>query len=279
MVLAASFTGTESTIRIFEIVSAVLYVAALVWVVRMRKPLYLGAFIGATLVWAFDWAFGTNGFFHVTFNEHLIPIPGLNNQGITEPLVVPLNYAIGFALPAILWARGDATLRRKFGAWRHLMILLAGAVGVAVYEIPVVHVLGIWTYHQRPEFLILGFPWSNFWFAAGLLGGSAILLSYVQRWTEGADRGPAAAEPPVPPHHESIPVGTGADTGGGTAVAVEVAPVTAVASTRWSGAERMWRGIVLGAMPIWAAFYISFMVQLFWYATAQPWTLPYVRPF
>jgi hypothetical protein len=36
---------------------------------------------------------------------------------------------------------------------------------------------------------------------------------------------------------------------------------------------------VMGAMPIWAACYLSFMVPLFWYAAAQPWQLPYVRPY
>lgn len=271
MTLAASFTGTETTIWVFEAVSVVLYIAALVWVIKLRRPLYLGAFVGATLVWAYDWAYTTNGFFHATFNEHLVPIPGTDNQGVFEPLAIPMNYALGFALPAILWARNDAALRRRFGAWRHLLILAAGAIGVGVYEIPVVHVLGIWTYHQRPEFMVLGFPWSNFWFAAGLLGGSAILLAYVQRWTEAADAGPSGAlEPVEPPPARST-------TEGGVATQVRV-QVTGAAQA-WGGAERMWRGIVLGAMPVWAAFYGSYMLQLFWYAAAEPWTAPYLRPF
>jgi hypothetical protein len=271
-VIAASFTGTVTTIRIFEVVSLVLYLAALTWVIRTRTPLYLGAFIGATLVWAFDWTFSTNGFFHVTFNEHLIPIPGLNNQGITEPISIPMNYGIGFALPAILWARNDAALRRRFGAWRHLMILAAGAVGVGIYEIPVVHVLGIWTYHQRPEFTILGFPWSNFWFAAGLLGGPAILLAYVQRWVEGADGGPGGQVRAT----DAAEVNALAGSSHGATIATAVRAST---STGWGGTERVWRGVVLGAMPIWAAFYLSYMVQLFWYAAATPWITPYVRPF
>jgi hypothetical protein len=237
--LAASFTGTEATIRIFEATSVVLYAAALVWVLRLRNPLYLGAFLGATLVWAFDWTFAANGFFRVTFSEHLIAIPGLDNQGVTEPLSMPMNYALGFGLPPILWARGDASLRRRFGAWRHPLILVAGAVGVAIYEIPVVHVLGIWTYHQEPRFMVLGFPWSDFWFAAGLLGGSAIVLTYVQRWMDAAgSAGPAL-----------------------------------------SATESRWRGLVLGAMPIWTAFYLTYMAQLFWYAAAEPWADVHPRPF
>jgi hypothetical protein len=237
--LAASFTGTEATIRTFEVVSLVLYASALVWVVRMHNPLYLGAFLGATLLWAFDWTFATNGFFRVTFSEHLIAIPGLDNQGVTEPLSMPMNYALGFGVPPVLWARSDASMRRRFGAWRHPLILVGGAIGVAIYEVPVVHLLGIWTYHQEPRFMVLGFPWSDFWFAAGLLGGSAIILAQVQRWMEG--------------------------TGG--------------AEQTLSPAERRWRGLVLGAMPIWTAFYLTYMVQLFWYAATEPWPEGSPRPF
>jgi hypothetical protein len=38
------------------------------------------------------------------------------------------------------------------------------------------------------------------------------------------------------------------------------------------GREVTWKGLVLGAVPLWGAFVIAFVVQLFWYAWAEPWT-------
>ncbi|GAA5168626.1 hypothetical protein GCM10023321_63000 [Pseudonocardia eucalypti] len=91
----------------------------------------------------------------------------------------------------------------------------------------------------------------------------------MQRWTEAADAGPSGVVAP----REPPPAGA-AEGGVATQVRAQVAAVQG-----WGGAERMWRGIVLGAMPVWAAFYGSYLLQLFWYAAAEPWTTPYLRPF
>jgi hypothetical protein len=44
------------------------------------------------------------------------------------------------------------------------------------------------------------------------------------------------------------------------------------------GDEERWRGIATGAAAVWAAFYVSMIVQLVWYALTQPWVAT-PRPF
>lgn len=236
--LLASIAGDLATIRLFEVVSVVLYAAVLVWLLRLRNPLYLGAFIGGTLVFAFDWHWTTNGFFRATFNEHLVPIPGIGIGGQHEPLAIPLNYGFGFGLPAVLYTMKHKWMEQRFGRWKVPAIWLGGAIGVGIYEIPVVHLLGIWTYHQRPGFELLGFPWSNFWFGANLIAGSCIGVAAMARWAQIPERAGFSLRD-----------------------------------------ETTWKGLVMGAAPVLCAFYLTGLLQLWWYSAAQPWISPSPRPF
>ena len=36
-------------------------------------------------------------------------------------------------------------------------------------------------------------------------------------------------------------------------------------------ADDRWKGLFVGAAGIWAAFYVSLLVQIAWYAITQPW--------
>ncbi|HEV7861443.1 MAG TPA: hypothetical protein VGR20_02045 [Acidimicrobiia bacterium] len=239
MVLAyASFRGDVATIRAFEAVSVVLYGLGLWWVLRQRNPVYLGAWVGATLVFGLDWFWSTNSFFQAVFSPHLVGIPGISISGQHEPLAVPMNYAFGFAIPAILYAQHEKKLAARFGRKRMLGLWAAGAIGVGIYEIPVVHILGIWTYHQKPGFLVMGFPWSNFWLAGNLIAGSCIGVALGRRWSAIPD---------------------------GTALSLRD--------------EVTWKGIAMGAVPVMTAFYLTGLIQLWWYSAAKPWTTPFVRPF
>jgi hypothetical protein len=186
MVLAA--LGNLVTIRAFEVVSVILFLVAGRWVWKQRNPLYLGAFLGGLGVFGMDWFWATNGFFRVSFNEHLIGIPGIGMGGRIEPLAVPLNYAFGFGIPAVLYAKNKKWMDQKFGRWQYPLLWLGGAVGVGIYEIPVVHILGIWTYHQTPGYELLGFPWSNFWLAANLIGGSCVGVAFMAKWANLPER-------------------------------------------------------------------------------------------
>ena len=225
-------------VRTYEVASVFIYLVSLWWILKQRNPLYLGALIGATLVYGFDWAFCTRGFFNVTYNPDLIRLPGLTNQGIYEPAVIPLNYGVPFSMGPILLLRMTPTLDRIFGKpGTFVFVWLCGVVGIAVYEIPTVHILHIWTYHQLPEYMVYGFPWSNFWLAGNLFLFPYIGFRYLSKWA-------------------SIPEGAG--------------------FSRHD--ENTWKGILMGALPIWGGVYITYLLQLFWYANVHPW-VDVGRPF
>jgi hypothetical protein len=38
------------------------------------------------------------------------------------------------------------------------------------------------------------------------------------------------------------------------------------------------KGLLIGAASVWAAFYVSLLVQIVWYAVTQPW-VPTPKPF
>ena len=120
---------------------------------------------------------------------------------------------------------------------RQGVVWLLGAVGIMLYEVPTVYLLHIWTYHQLPQHLFFGVPWSDIWLAGNLVLLSYAGLRFMYKWSDIAD-------------------GTG---------------------NRLS-AETTWQGIVMGALPIWAAFYLTYVIQLFWYSWAEPW-VPGIRPF
>jgi hypothetical protein len=174
--------------KAFEIVSVILYVAALMWVLRSRNPFWLGLLIGATTVYGFDWHWSTKGFFNATFNPDLIPTPGLTNQGVTEPWSILLNYGFGFGPAIILLLMATPTFDRVFGKAQYLVAFLCGSIGVAVYEIPVVHILHAWTYHQKPEYLFYGFPLSNFFLAGNMIMWPYLFARCLRDWIPMPDK-------------------------------------------------------------------------------------------
>ena len=215
-------------VRAYELATVLAYVAALGWL--RRNPLFLGALLGATLVYGFDWVYCSRYFFNVTYDPGLIWIPGLEVSGVKEPLAIPFAYGLAFGpFPVTLVMMKDV-FDRRFGVWGYAVVWMIGAIGVMLYEVPVVHLLHIWTYHQRPEHMIWGVPWSDTW-----LAGNLVLITYAGlRWMERWSRIPAGARFDLK-------------------------------------SEDTWKGIVMGGLPVWAAFYITFLIQQFWYSATQPW--------
>ena len=217
-------------VRCYEMGTYLLYAAATYGLWRTRQPLYLGALVGATTVYGFDWVYCSKYFFNVTYNPDLVWIPGLNLMGVREPIAIPFAYGTAFGPFAVALVAGKDWFDRRFGVGGYLVVWVIGAVGVMLYEVPVVHLLHIWTYHQRSEHLIWGVPISDIWLAGNLVLISYAGLRWMQRWA-------------------LIPAGCG-----------------------WSlRRETTWKGIVMGAMPAWAAFYVTFLIQQYWYAYATPW--------
>jgi len=223
--------------RAYEIVTLLLFLASWLWLWKMRNPVYLGSLIGATLVYGYDWVYTTKFFFNATFNHALIWIPFLDIMGIREPLSIPFAYGMAFGPFVVALVMLQGWFDRSFGVWHYLVVWLIGGIGVMCYEVPVVHILHIWTYHQRPAYLLWGVPISDL-----PLAGNLILISYAGvRWLE---------------RWAQIPAGAG------------------FSATR----ETTWKGIVMGGLAPWAAFYITMLLQMFWYSYAHPW-VDVGRPF
>ena len=167
---------------IYELGSIGAFLAALWWVLRSRNPLYLGALFGGFMIFGFDWMWCVRGFFNATFNQDLFMIPGINILGEQYPFAVACNWAVGYGLLPVLASNYHGTLSRKLGALHFPVVLVACAVIDLSIEIFLVSGLGVYTYHQKPEFLLMGVAWSNAWLLGGLLTLSYFGLAYARRW-------------------------------------------------------------------------------------------------
>lgn len=169
-------------ILIYEVVSTLIFIAALVWVIRTRNPFYLGALLGGFLLFIFDWLWVGKDFFNATFNQELTMIPGLDVLGQRYPWAVAFNWAVGFGVVPLLLARNFERWSAALRVWHFPVILAVAAVGDLFLEEFLVSILQVYTYHQASEFLVWGVPWSSLWFGGGLMTLPYFAFHYVQKW-------------------------------------------------------------------------------------------------
>ncbi|HTC82593.1 MAG TPA: hypothetical protein VK848_13745, partial [Acidimicrobiia bacterium] len=144
-----------------------------------------------------------------------------------------------FGAPVLLLVHFREKLDRRFG-WRgYLVVFLLGAAALPVFEIPMVKGLKLWHYYQKPGYLLGGVPWSNIWFSGLLTVTCYIGARLAVRWAS--------------PARVATFVGPGA---------MAADPLTL---------EDRAKGLLFGAASVWAAFYVSLLVQIVWYAITQPW--------
>ncbi|HEY3239663.1 MAG TPA: hypothetical protein VGL92_08875 [Acidimicrobiia bacterium] len=237
--------ASTAAVRIFELVCLGLWLYGIAWVRRSRNPVYAGVYLGSTLLVGFDWIFNSNWFFRVEFDEKFIDL--FRIQGVSEPLAMALNYAFYFGLPVLLLVHHREVIDRRFGRRGYLWVFLGACAILPMFEIPAVSWLHLWTYYQKPGFELGGVTWSNIWFSGMLTTSCYAAARLAVRWAavpnmaSVAGRGPGAAGPTLT-------------------------------------AEERWRAVALGTASVWAAFYVSWSVQLLWYAVTQPWVAT-PRPF
>src|SRR2546423_13364663 len=233
------------TVRLFELLCLVLFVAGLLGVGRTGHRVYAGVPLGSTLLFGFDWIFTSNWLFRVEFDAKFIDVWRI--QGVSEPLAMALNYAFYFGAPVLLLVHFREKLDRRFGTRGYLVVFLLGAAALPVFEIPMVRWLRLWHYYQKPGYLLGGVPWSNIWYSGLLTVTCYMGARLALRWASPA-RVPSSVGP-------------------GTMAAP--APLTF---------EDRAKGLLIGAAAVWAAFYVSLLIQIAWYAITQPWiTAP--KPF
>ena len=230
------------TVRLFELLCLTLFIAGLLWVRRTGHPVYAGVYLGSTLLFGFDWIFNSNWLFRVEFDSKFIAVWRMS--GVTEPLAMALNYAFYFGAPVVLLVHYREALDRRFGRKGWLVVFLGACAILPLFECPMVSWAHLWTYYQKPGFELWGVPWSNIWYSGVLTTTCYGAVRLAVRWAR-------------------VPVGVPAGPG-----APQAAP---------SGEDR-WRAMAMGAAGIWAAFYVSMLVQLVWYALTQPWVAT-PRPF
>ena len=230
------------SVRLFELLCLVLFVAGLVWVRRTGNPVYAGVYLGSTLLFGFDWIFNSNWLFRVEFDPKFINVWRM--QGVGEPLAMALNYAFYFGAPVLLLVHFREKLDRRFGARGYLLVFALGAAALPVFEIPMVRWLKLWHYYQKPGYLLGGVPWSNIWYSGLLTVTCYMGARLALRWAS-----------PVPATAPS---------------AVSVGPGTMAAPAALTFEDRA-KGLLIGAASVWGAFYVSLLVQIGWYAVTQPW--------
>lgn len=223
--------------RSFEIVVFAIFIVALAWILRQRKPLYLGALLAGSMCFVFDWAWCTRSFFNARFNDDLIAIPGLTTLGVPYPVSLIPSWGLAFGLLIVLLVMAAPWLDRKLGKLSYVAIWLIMGVGMTAFEELLVSGLEVYTYYQKPEFLIVGVPWSNIWLSGNLILLCYLFLRAMQGWAAMPER-----------------------------VDFDF------------GSELVWKGMVMGALPIWGAFVIAYILQLFWYGSVDPW-IDSGRPF
>jgi hypothetical protein len=226
-------------VRVFEAAAVGLWLWGVWWARRQRNPVYTGVYFGSSTLMLFDWVFNTNWFFRVTYAEQFIPLWTI--QGVLQPVALLCTYAFYFGIPVLLLVHARERLDRSLGRWGYAVVFVGGGLLSPAFEIPMVQ-LGLWTYHQRPEFLLGGVPWSNVWYSGMLSVAAYAGARLAVRWGS---------------------VGQG--SGEGAAVFL-------------GRPESWWRGFALGAAAIWSAFYVCLSLQLIWYGMMQPWA-PAGRPF
>ena len=167
----------------YEIIVSVLFLLVLFWTARSRDPIALGAVIGGFMMSGFDWLWCSRGFWNATIPDGLTMIPGLDVQGVRYPFSICFIWAIGFGFLPYVVSRFHDRISAALGVL-HLPVMLAAAMVVdLVIDGLGVSYFGAWHYHQQPSFLILGVPWSNFWFLGGVITASYFGLAYVRRWS------------------------------------------------------------------------------------------------
>ena len=166
----------------YEIVITLLFLAVLAWAIKSRNPINLGAIVGGFMMFGFDWLWCSRGFWNATTAQSLTMIPGIDIQGIQYPVSICFVWAVGFGFVPCFASKYHDRIGAALGRLHFPAILAAGALIDIAVEGFCISVLGAWTYHQAPEYKLLGVVWSNTWFLGGLLAISYFGLARVEKW-------------------------------------------------------------------------------------------------
>jgi len=166
----------------YEIVITALFIGALGWALWTRNPINLGAVVGGFMLSGFDWLWCSRGFWNATVAPSLTMVPGIHILGQQYPISICFIWGFGFGFVPLVASKYYGQISRNLGKLHFPVIFAAAAAFDIAIEGLCVSGLGVWTYHQAPEYLVLGVPWSNTWLLGGVLTASYFGLARVQKW-------------------------------------------------------------------------------------------------
>jgi hypothetical protein len=166
----------------YEIVITVLFLGVLAWALWTRSSINLGAVLGGFLISGFDWLWCSRGFWNATVAPSLTMVPGIHILDQQYPISICFVWSVGFGFLPLILSKYYQQIGRTLGKLHApVVFVLAAALDIAI-EAFCVSVLGVWTYHQAPQYLIWGVVWSNAWMLGGLLTASYFGLAHVRKW-------------------------------------------------------------------------------------------------
>jgi hypothetical protein len=166
----------------YEIVMTLAFVAVLAWALRSGNPVNLGAILGGFMLSGFDWLWCSRGFWNATIAPGLTMIPGIDIQGQHYPFSICFIWAVGFGFLPLFASKYHDRLGNRLGKLHFPVVFIAAAIIDLAVEAICTGGIGVWTYHQAPQYLLAGMVWSNTWFLGGLLTASYFGLARVQKW-------------------------------------------------------------------------------------------------
>jgi hypothetical protein len=176
-------------LQAYEIVITVLFLGVLVWALRSRDPINLGAVLGGFMLFGFDWLWCSRGFWNATTDQSLTMIPGIHILGQQYPVSICFVWSVGFGFVPLMASKAHDSIGRTLGRLHFPVVLAVAALIDLVVEAVCISGLGVWSYHQAPEYLLYGVVWSNTWFLGGVLTAAYFGLARVRKWAaipEGA---------------------------------------------------------------------------------------------
>jgi hypothetical protein len=175
------------TVRAFELVALLLWLSGILFLRRHPKPLYIGAYIGASTLALFDWTFNTRWFFNVSYDDSFLALWRIGGE--VQPIALCMTYAFYFGCPLLLAVHHRDRIDAVLGRWAWPTVFLVSSLVNPLFEIPLVRWLHLWTYHQRSGFELAGVAWSNTWFSGLLFTSCYGAVRLALRWAEAAPAG------------------------------------------------------------------------------------------
>jgi hypothetical protein len=174
---------------IYEVVITVLFLGVLGWALWSRNPVNLGAVLGGFMLFGFDWLWCSRGFWNATVAPSLAMIPGIHILGQRYPISIACLWGVGYGFLPLVVSKYYGPIRSALGKLHFPVVFAAAAAIDIAIEAFFISGVGVYAYHQAPQYLFLGVVWSNTWLLGGLLTASYFGLAHVQKWVaipEGA---------------------------------------------------------------------------------------------